>query len=445
MLTLMTLFVTVASTNTTRALAAQPTPAEVVLQQGVDGYTGCTDTYLDLFNSDENHCHDQFLLLSGSPSRSPLLRFDVSGIPSTATVLEAYLELYADPSSGLSPLETGVFGLSKAWIGCEATWNNATATDAWQTPGALGASDAAMLSSDRDLIAGQGWYVLNVTGLVQNWMLDASLNQGVIVRSLDQNYSGLYKFVSIAHPSSELHPRLRVRYVDTGHAPQPYPTRQIAATGVLTFQQGLDGYAGCLDTYIDSNDPEQNLSQNQVLMVRGRMNTSALLHFDLSSLPSHIQVVDARLQMRATDDSSVSDLQLACYTVLRPWKIDEATWSFASVGQAWETSGCQGTGDRTEVPVDREVLHGAGWWQFNVTEMVRQWVEQDSANLGLLLESPDVNLPVAYQFVSTNHQDSTGYPILIVSYAPEPATPTPTPTKTPPQQFVFLPIVFKSR
>ena len=431
---------------------AQPTPTEVVFQQGADGYTGSETAYIDYFNPSTSFCRSQYLLVSGSPSRSALVRFDVHTIPSNATILEAYLETYADPESGVSPLEVGTFGMLKDWTACEATWANASAGVAWQTPGASGLTDRTILPSDKETLQGSGWYYFSVTKWVQNWVLNASVNQGVVLSSVDPRYGQIYKFISNQHSATDLHPRLRVKYVVTGVAPSPVPVQQILPTGVMTFQQGLGGYTGCDDTYIDSNMPSTNFNRGQLLLVRGRVNTSSLLRFGIAALPPEIQVLEAYLHVNAMDESAVQPLQVASHAVLRPWEDDQATWLNATTGQAWEEAGCTGLTDRSTLPSDRELLHGMGWWQFNVTDIVKEWVEQRSANSGFLLESPDESSAALYKLVSTHHTDTTAYPVLIVSYAPLPPTPTPTPTSpTQPtatpmswHRHVFLPAIFKA-
>jgi len=452
------------------ALAVQSTPTEVIFQQGVDNYTGCDATYIDLYYPDANLCQNQFLLVSGNSTRSALLRFDVSTIPADATVLEAYLEAYAHPESGVNPLEAGAFGLWRDWAACEATWLSATTTIAWQTPGALGVEDRAAVAADKEILAGPGWYYFNVTKWVQNWVLNPNTNHGLGLFGTDPRYAELYKFVSTQNPTVELRPRLRVKYVLTGQAPAPVPIRQMLPTGVMTFQQGLDCYMGAVDTWIDSNAPGANYDSGQLLLVRSRLNTSSLLRFDLSALPAQIVLVEAYLQLRASEESSVLPMHVASYAVKRPWLASEATWLNATAGQTWEEAGCRGPTDRAALPSDRENLHGAGWWQFNVTDIVQQWLEHNSENNGFLLESPDETSATTYKFISSNHVDTVSYPLLIVRYALQPATPTPTvtatatevsptatatvvtthtpvPTATPPRAVysVYLPVIFKAR
>ena len=68
-------------------------------------------------------------------------------------------------------------------------------------------------------------------------------------------------------------------------------------------------------------------------------------------------------------------------------------------------------------PSDREMLNGAGWCQWNVTDMVQGWADDPSSNYGLLLESPDQRWAVAYRFIATGHVADFSYPKLVITYA----------------------------
>jgi len=439
------LVLTLAATGSAQParFAATAPSVEIVFQQGVGGYAGGSDTHIASFKPDSNYCGEQLLLVSGSPSRAALIRFDVSSIASNANIVEAYLEVYAAPEGGVGPLEIGAYGLAEGWAVCESTWNRATTIKAWQVPGAQGVHDGAAVASDKELLLGPGWYKFNVTTLARNWVQRDALNKGVIVRSADPRGGEVYKFISNSYPSAELHPRLRVVYSGTSAAPTPVPLQQIVPTGVMTFQQGLDGYTACDDTFIDSNLPGMNYGSDQVLLVRGRKNTSTLVRFDVSSLPLEIMIVEAYLQLYARSDSAVLPLEVACHPVLRPWDDGAATWLNASAGQAWGAPGCQDPRDRIDPPSDREILHGPARWQFNVTGLVQAWLDHSGTNQGFLLESPDDTSSATYKFTSSNHDDTTTYPVLIVSYAPKPQPPGPTPL--PVRARIYLPFISRVR
>ena len=369
---LLCLTATAASNETAGLLHVQPTPTEVVFQQGVDGYDGCEDTYIESANAEQNACLGQLLLVRGRDTTSSLLRFDVSSVPSDATIVEAYLELHADPigPQGVLDLEVGAFGLLKDWAACEATWIAASGAVDWEEAGASGPEDRGVIAADSGIVTGAGWYYHKVTKLVQNWVLDGSSNKGLLVCSTDPSYSELYRFCSAEYPGIGSRPRLRVRYVVSGEVPTPVPPVPDLPQLVMSFQQGAEGYAGCTDTYIDSNGPDVNHGQDQLMLVRGRGNTSSLIQFDVSALPADVVILQAYLQLRASEESTTRPLEVTCYPVFKGWVAGEATWNNATASAAWEESGCTGSTDRPVTPGDREKLNGAGWCQWKVTDMV---------------------------------------------------------------------------
>jgi len=448
-LLLVSLTATAAFDDQSGLLAVQPTPVEVILRE-------CEDTYIEVYNANDNFCAEPLLLVRGEGVTSALLRFDVSSIPSNATIVEAYVETYADPSSNSEELEVSVFGMLKGWVACEATWNAASDTAVWQEAGASGSEDRAAIPADTAIAAGWDWYYHNVTKLVQNWVLDANSNKGLLLCSTDARYPLLYQFSSADSLAEDKRPRLRVKYVVTGEVPTPVPPLPTWATTVITLQQALDGYTGCSDTYIDSDAPNGTHGQRQVLLVKGRGNASSLIKFDVSSLPTDAVIFEAYLQLRASGDSAVQRLQVASHAVTRGWDADEATWLNATGAEAWEEAGCTGSTDRAEIPTDREMLHGPGWCQFNVTDIVQEWLDNGSSNKGLLLESYDERWAEQYMFHSCDHVSAIYYPRLMVTYARSPEAPTPTSTPTPTETptptstlpafmyQLYLPIIFRA-
>jgi len=73
---------------------------------------------------------------------------------------------------------------------------------------------------------------------------------------------------------------------------------------VLVLQEGLDGYAGCVDTTLDGFSKTKNYGGSAYLRTwRGsdpsvpRINRHSLLKYDLSSVPTDKYIVSARLEV----------------------------------------------------------------------------------------------------------------------------------------------------
>lgn len=173
-------------TVTYRPRTVQPTV--VSLQAGDNGYPGASDTTLNQWFPTSNYSSLATLALRAPTVASALLRFDLNGIvPAGSTVLDATLALYADASSNQHPLEARAYQLLRPWQAAEATWNQASAAQAWQVPGAQGSGDrlATPLATAALTATGQ-WYTWNVTNATAAWVQNPASNYGLIVEASGQ-------------------------------------------------------------------------------------------------------------------------------------------------------------------------------------------------------------------------------------------------------------------
>ena len=220
-------------------------------------------------------------------------------------------------------------------------------------------------------------------------------------------------------------------------APSPTPTSPSAETIIL--QQGLNGYTGASDVYLDSIYPNraEELQDPDRLRLRPGQHT-VLIRFDLSPLPLAAEVLSATLSLKSYYGHSTLPMVVEAYRVLRPWVDTEATWNSPRTGESWAEPGCRGTGaDRAAVSSSTQTLTTTDrWYDFDVTSMARLWTMGAADNYGLVLEASPA--PNHHIFRSVNWwlvPDDRPKLELIV-HVPEPTstptrTPTPTDTATP--------------
>ncbi len=203
-----------------------------------------------------------------------------------------------------------------------------------------------------------------------------------------------------------------------------------------TFQQGVDGYAGTQDTFINQWVPEANHANEWHLSVRTGGAQVSLFRFDVSQIPAVADVAFATLKVYAVRRSNESAARLSAWMVNRDWDAGAATWTDATAMVVWDQPGCNGVpADRSGTETDPAGLAGPdAWCTLNVTEMVRQWVASPEINRGLLLGASG-NAAVRYGLASSHYPREERRPILTVVYALRP-TPTPTPTLPPILQVV---------
>ncbi|MCL4489330.1 MAG: DNRLRE domain-containing protein [Chloroflexi bacterium] len=72
--------------------------------------------------------------LEGSENGAALIRFDISALPSDATIDSAYLQLYLESGTGLNPVDLSLRIVTSSWNESTVTWNTApAATPGWIT------------------------------------------------------------------------------------------------------------------------------------------------------------------------------------------------------------------------------------------------------------------------------------------------------------------------
>jgi len=208
---------------------------------------------------------------------------------------------------------------------------------------------------------------------------------------------------------------------------QPTPTPP-GPTGNTVLQQDLNGYTGATDTYISQADPEANFSDQVRLVMKGDGSHSSLIRFELPEELQGLDIVEAKLQLRARYRDKTLPCTVGVYRMLRSWATGQATWHNATAGEPWGYPGVWPS-DCEFVPLYERALASADeWYSFDITSAVVDWLADPSSNFGLLLRGATCGA-VTYQFSSSDDGAQDYRPRLLVIYR-EP-TPTPGGTETP--------------
>jgi hypothetical protein len=252
----------------------------------------------------------------------------------------------------------------------------------------------------------------------------------------------------------------------------------VPAPSSVVYQEGLDDYAGWVDTHISelhrwsSPDTAQELE----LRIGGGLHSSLLLSMDimLPADPKHLRegvseqagnagnrgmaaptVVAATLGLYATLQSNLAGLELNAYPLLKAWDPAEANWLQASGGLGWDQEGARAAGfDRATLTAgsahvegcwDPSASAGERWYTFDVTD----WVTESLASggsYGLVIEGAG-SASKGIFFASSEYYKAELRPKLVVHYEwplPDPTptiTPSPTPTSTPRPRLLFPMVV----
>jgi hypothetical protein len=213
----------------------------------------------------------------------------------------------------------------------------------------------------------------------------------------------------------------------------PSPTVPATGAQLLVLQQGLNGYEGTADLYMDVGAPNgpKGAQDADRLWIRSA-NQNVLIRFDLTALPAGAEVITASLELKSYNSQSAIAMPVEVYPVLQGWEEDTATWNRRNAEEEWDEPGCTGIGtDRSSEPCGMTTLTTSNrWYGVDISPAVRSWAAGLAENHGVvLLSGPGANYHI---FRSSEWAREPGdRPRLLVSYVIPTPTPTPTNTATP--------------
>lgn len=212
-----------------------PTPGgstNVTFQQGVNSYTGCNDAHIIEYNAGRNTGgNDRFEVSRytgtyDNDDKHGILKFNVSSIPSNATVTSATVELtLVECRNGTANKTIGVNKVNRTWgegtktgidgataTSGECSWTYSASTTQWTTAG--GDFDATVADSKTVGSTTGTVYSWNITSMVQGWVANSSTNYGMIfVETTPKSTSnGTKCFASKEYATVSSRPKLTVTY-----------------------------------------------------------------------------------------------------------------------------------------------------------------------------------------------------------------------------------------
>ena len=154
---------------------------------------------------------------------------------------------------------------------------------------------------------------------------------------------------------------------------------------VVSFQDGVNGYAGTRDASLKSDDPASNYGNDTVIALDSEPPEAGLLYWDVTSIPVGSSVASVDITINVGNTSS-GDFEI--FDVKRPWVEDEATWNEYASGQSWEIAGADGSLDRGATPLGAVVGSETGPVTISLNAagiaVVQNWIDDPSSNHGLI-------------------------------------------------------------
>lgn len=425
---------------------AAPSWTTITFQDGVDGYAGTLDTTL-VRDSAQPTGADATLQLGwqalGQDAARPLIAFDLTAVPMTATIVSAVLDLTVvtpDPQ----PITVTVQPLLRFWDEPSATWLEAFAGAAWQEPGAgaTGVDRGPALEPALVLPGGSNELSADLTDLVSAWVANPANNFGVLLQA--EGAAGVDIDVLLASRETAdipLRPRLTVTYASEPGEPTPTPTATDTPlptetptssptpnpTQTRIFQKDLAGFQGFFDATLSSSFPTTTFGGTSELSVNWityfyppQVEGNSLLRVDLWDLPADAVVESAELSLYLLERTAPQSATLRAYELLRHWSEAETTWTESFLDQPWSVPGAAGANlDRAPDPsAELNLDANSGWITIPLTSLVQNWVAQPDQNHGIVVEMTSEGYDnVEYKFASSNNFEAGVRPRLTVRYS----------------------------
>ena len=182
----------------------------LTLQPGAAG----EDAWLDQAIPAANHGADTTFIVDGrNPQSRPILRFDLSSLPSNVVIDDATLSLYEN--AGINNNVIARLRLvTAAWVEAQATWTNRQTGIPW---GTAGGDYNGKIIDQVTLDNSVGWRNWNATVLVDLWYRNRVPNYGLLLEAPDPGQNSDKTFYSSDYAvNASLRPKLTIRYRPVG-------------------------------------------------------------------------------------------------------------------------------------------------------------------------------------------------------------------------------------
>ncbi|WP_145302956.1 DNRLRE domain-containing protein [Crateriforma conspicua] len=402
-------------------------------QQGVDygfgTYTAAADAQIREADADSviDPAAD-FLIdfdTSGNTSQAVLKFEDIFGdgpgqIPLGSIITSATLIVETNPNTTNAPGDGGrFFRMLQDWDDTTATWNSFgndglvnQAIDGGGVPDGIEArtefeSQVGTASGSGD--SGTGILTTSVLPDVRAWAAGEA-NYGWAILGWDGRTDGWF-FSSSEDETPLARPRLSIEWLPAD------------AVDVASFQDGVDGYEGTVDTEIDSNGADSDLSAATTLFIDSP-SSGALIRFDdiigeaVGQIPAGSQIISARLRTASTTSNAQGDGG-RFYPMLTTWS-DTDTYNTLVDGVSTDGTEASDVFNTQAGFESRNPNVQGGFHDWDVTTDVQAWVNGTTDNNGWFINHWESGTD-GWGFQSSEASEITERPRLEIYYTDAPA------------------------
>lgn len=171
-------------------------------------------------------------------------------------------------------------------------------------------------------------------------------------------------------------------------------------------------YNASKDTYIYSNNPDDNYGDSTSLFIDDGLARRILIYFNLGTFPANATISSANLSLYTSTTATSQFVEV--YTINNSWdegtgSLDGATWNNGTNGSAWNSTG----GDYNSTQITNLSVGSSGTYIFNVTKAVNWWSDGYTNN-GLILLTNNGSAHTYY-----SRERTSNYPTLTLTYTPK--------------------------
>jgi len=187
----------------------------------------------------------------------------------------------------------------------------------------------------------------------------------------------------------------------------------------VTFQDGVNGYAGTRDTCIKNGSQTTNFGNDPTFEFNcGNTDIGALIKWDLSAIPAGSTIQSVQITLEVTNASTQT---FTIYELKRAWVETGANWKAWASGSNWQTAGASGANDRGSTSLGTVVCNATGSRTTTLNAsgiaLVQNWINNPSTNNGFTFQ----NYAGTADNVIVHSSESptvTARPKLTITYAP---------------------------
>lgn len=346
----------------------------------------------------------------------PLVRFDLSSLPTGAQINSAALWFYIEAGKEHPEGAVTIHRIIEDWTEAGVTWDSFNAS-----------YDSAVIGMIPAQADSNVWVQVNITAQVQAWV-NGEPNYGVLLNSVAE---GIHAEYISKEGASANHPRLEVIVGTTTLTPLTLDVTGTLTNGVvrtlnrnnvhelqpLNAEVLQPGPAESEDAEIWDQQPNNNYGDADETWVSSATNdtTRSLLRFNMDAIPAGARIMGATLSLQRQSGSS-ADEPVSAHRITNPWSENSVTWNRRQSGINWDTAGA----DFDNAAIATTLVGAAGnqRYEWDIASLVQDWVDDRYPNYGVILIAA-ISGMTGERFYTSDDAQIDRRPILSVTYACE--------------------------